>query len=76
MRIADRSFVMREYQPSEDKIDLEKNRNLEDLIGLVKTVGQVVAWAQLRSRGSQGAAIADDLINFAETKHWRKTVLS
>uniref|UniRef100_B8HPY2 DUF2252 domain-containing protein n=1 Tax=Cyanothece sp. (strain PCC 7425 / ATCC 29141) TaxID=395961 RepID=B8HPY2_CYAP4 len=74
--ITDRSFVMREYQPTEDKIDLEENRDLEDLIGLVNTVGQVVAWAQLRSNGRQGAAIADDLIEFAEKKHWRKTVLS
>jgi uncharacterized protein (DUF2252 family) len=37
-------------------------------------LGRCVAWAQLRSAGRQGSAIADDLIAFAGKKKWRRRV--
>jgi uncharacterized protein (DUF2252 family) len=38
-------------------------------------MGQCVAWAQLRSSGRQGSAIADELIAFAGRKKWRSQLL-
>jgi uncharacterized protein (DUF2252 family) len=61
-----KSYVMRELQPSQDKINLaEWNGKLGRLEKVLKTMAEVTAWAQLRSSGRQGSAIADDLITFA-----------
>lgn len=71
-------FVMREYQPSEDKIDLsssELNLDQHSLEQLMETLGNVVAWSQLRSSGRQGAANADALMDFAQNDQWHQTVL-
>jgi len=71
-------FVMREYQPTEDKIDLSSdNLNLDQqsLEKLMKTLGNVVAWSHLRSSGRQGSANADALIDFAQDNGWHKEVL-
>lgn len=69
-------YVMREYQPHEDKVDLDAiNDDPKSLEKLMKTIGQVVAWSQLRSSGRQGSAIADELIEFAQDNQWRKSVI-
>ena len=71
-------FVMREYQPSDDKIDLassELNLDQQSLEQLIADLGKVVAWSQLRSSGRQGSANADALINFAQNNHWHQEVL-
>jgi uncharacterized protein (DUF2252 family) len=71
-------FVMREYQPNEDKIDLSSdNPNLDQqsLEKLMKTLGDIVAWSHLRSSGRQGAANADALVDFAQDTQWHQEVL-
>jgi uncharacterized protein (DUF2252 family) len=72
----DKYFLLRELQPTEDKVDLEdwggKIRRLEKVI---ETMGQVIAWDQLRSTGRQGSAIADDLISFASARGWQEELL-
>lgn len=75
---ADGDFMLRELQPSQDKIDLaEWNGKLSRLAKVLKTMGQITAWAQLRSTGRQGSAITDDLIAFATENsfNWRNAVL-
>ena len=67
-------FVLRENQPSDAKVEL-KDTNQQSLEQLMKTVGKVVAWSQLRSSGRQGSANADALINFAQDTHWHQIVL-
>lgn len=70
------AYVLRGLQPSEDKVSLDRTRQsskqLQDVIG---TMGNLVAWAHLRSAGRQGSAIADELINFAQQKKWQKPLL-
>lgn len=60
-----KAFVLRALQPTHDRIDLPRLAGdlaqLEELIG---TLGKLVAWAQLRSSGRQGAANADELIGY------------
>jgi uncharacterized protein (DUF2252 family) len=72
-----KSYIIREYQPTEDKIELPAERELKDkeLKQLMQTFGQIVASAQLRSSGHQGAAIADELIDFAKQDWWSKKVM-
>ena len=45
---------------------------LEEVLG---TMGQVVAWAHLRSAGRQGSAIADALVDFGQQTAWRTALI-
>jgi uncharacterized protein (DUF2252 family) len=67
-----RPYVLRSLQPSEDRVDLSKwNGKLPRLETVIQNMAQLSAWAQLRSGGRQGSAIADDLIEFGSRKDWR-----
>jgi uncharacterized protein (DUF2252 family) len=69
-------YIIRELQPSEDRVDLEaagdRNKKLKQLM---TSLGQVVAWSLLRSSGRQGSATADELIKFAKGIKWRKKAI-
>jgi uncharacterized protein (DUF2252 family) len=70
------AYVLRALQPSEDRIDLNgPGVDLTSLQGVIRSMAQCVAWAQLRSSGRQGSAIADELIEFGLTRKWRKGLL-
>jgi uncharacterized protein (DUF2252 family) len=75
VKIKGKSYIMREYQPTEDKLDLSSHNQELKLDKLMITLGQVVAWAQLRSSGRQGSAIADELINFGQHQGWRNDLI-
>lgn len=67
-----RPYVLRSLQPSEDRVDLSSwNGKLPRLEAVVDNMAQLSAWAQLRSGGRQGSAIADDLIAFGARKDWQ-----
>jgi uncharacterized protein (DUF2252 family) len=70
------SYVLRDLQPTEDRVALDKGkrtrRRLDDVI---RTMGELVAWAELRSGGRDGAAIADELIDFGRQGKWEKQIL-
>jgi uncharacterized protein (DUF2252 family) len=74
--IGDRHCMMRELQPFEDRLALAHwHGKLGRLRRVMTTMGEAVAWAQLRSVSRQGSAGADDLIAFAHTKGWRRELL-
>ena len=50
--------------------------HLDRLQSLMTTLGQIVAWAELRSAGRQGSASADELIDFGGRKKWRTRSLA
>jgi uncharacterized protein (DUF2252 family) len=68
-------YVVKELQPSTDKINMEKAverpRQLEKYVG---DLGLLTASAQLRGSGRQQTATADELMNFAETKQWKESL--
>jgi uncharacterized protein (DUF2252 family) len=70
-------FVLRELQPSADKVDVTQLRGKpKRLTKLVETMAQVTAWGQLRSSGRDGSAIADQLIAFAQdAQQWQPDLL-
>ena len=69
-------FVLRALHPSEDRIDVQRAAaGPGGLRGLVVTLGQLLAWAQLRSAGRQGAAGPEELIDFGKTFKWRRKLL-
>lgn len=75
--IGERSYVLKELLPSQDRLVLEHwNGKLKRLEGVMQTMGQVVAWGQLRSGGRQGSASADDWIDFGRSApSWRNGLL-
>jgi uncharacterized protein (DUF2252 family) len=71
-----RSYVLRELQPTQDRVNLADHRGKpKRLKTIIEMMGQVTAWSQLRSSGRQGAAIADSLIAFAQTSAWHDPLL-
>jgi uncharacterized protein (DUF2252 family) len=72
----DKPCVLRGLQPSEDRVALDQpGLSLSDWTLLVQTLGQLVAWAQLRSSGRNGSAIADELMDFGSRPDWSDHLL-
>jgi uncharacterized protein (DUF2252 family) len=70
------SYVLRELQPSNDRLTIDDARgDSHHLRSAAKSMGQLTAWAQLRSSGRQGSATADELIAFAEASGWKKSLI-
>lgn len=75
--LGEQSFVLRELQPTADRVNLaDWNGKLKRLQRVVQTMAQVTAWGQLRSSGRQGSAIADELIAFAKVPTWHQDLLN
>jgi uncharacterized protein (DUF2252 family) len=71
------AYVLRGLQPIEDRVPIAQyHDHIGYLSGTVRSMAQCLAWAQLRSSGRQGSAIADDLIDFAQRKKWRNKLTS
>ncbi|MFC7286753.1 DUF2252 domain-containing protein [Herminiimonas glaciei] len=76
VEIQGQSYVLRALQPTEDRVPLTgQQHHLDHLLGVVRVMGQCLAWAQLRSAGRQGSAIADALIDFSARKKWQANLL-
>ena len=66
------AYVLRDLQPMEDRVALNAaQQSQSDLQKVVAQMGQLLAWAQLRSSGRQGSALADELMHFAQRKKWK-----
>ena len=75
--IAGGSYIVRELQPREDRLDLTASHGkVGRLRAGVETMARVTAWGQLRASGRQGAAVADDLIAFGLDTRWHRQVLA
>ncbi|HUX84292.1 MAG TPA: DUF2252 family protein [Chitinophagaceae bacterium] len=72
-----KTFVLRELQPTEDKMDLEKcDGKVKKLELVLNTMAQLAASGQIRSGGQQGASITDTLKAFALEKSWQPEILA
>jgi uncharacterized protein (DUF2252 family) len=68
-------FVLKELQPSIDRLDLALWRGRpRRIIQAVEGMGHVAAWAHLRGCGHYGAASAEVLQTYVAEKRWRETV--
>jgi uncharacterized protein (DUF2252 family) len=76
VRLGGKSYVLRGLQASEDRVALDrwdgKLRRLEETMA---SMGEVVAWDQLRSSGRNGSAIADELIAFGADRQWPNALI-
>jgi uncharacterized protein (DUF2252 family) len=63
--------VLKGLQPAEDRVAIgDWGKNLDRLREVVRTMGQVLAWDQLRASGRDGATNVDSLIEFAQGETW------
>ena len=71
------AYILKGLQPAEDRVALELwHGHFDRLHGLMTTLGEIVAWAELRSAGRQGSASADELIAFAGQKQWKARMIA
>jgi uncharacterized protein (DUF2252 family) len=77
VRFAGHDWVLKELQPSRDRLDLAAVHGqaapLSDAIG---SMGRLVAWSSLRSSGRQGSARADDFVAFASARDFIKPLVA
>ena len=77
LRLARSSVVLRELQPVEDRLVLASIQGqTRHLHSAIRSMGHIVAWAQLRATGRDGSATVDTLRAFARTPGWRAALLS
>ncbi len=70
------SYLLRELQPTADKLSLETNaRKLSHLGKSIETMAQVTAAAHLHGSSKLGASSAADLITFGSNLDWQQQIL-
>jgi uncharacterized protein (DUF2252 family) len=70
-------FILRGLQPSEDRVaPATWQGKLSRVDEVVRAMGQITAWAHLRSSGRGGSALADELIAFGTRSDWRNPLLA
>jgi uncharacterized protein (DUF2252 family) len=76
VKIGRGGYVLRELQPSKDRLTLKDAKGRPGrLRSVISTMARVTAWAELRSSGRQGSAVADDLIEFADDTKWQRPLI-
>ncbi len=69
-------FVLKGLQPTQDRLALaEWNGKFKRLEQVIRSMGQLAAWSQLRSGGRAGAAIADEWVAFGLRRDWQEPLL-
>jgi uncharacterized protein (DUF2252 family) len=72
----DQPFVLKELQPSIDRLDLALwRRRPRRIVQAVEGMGRVAAWAHLRGCGHFGAATAETLQAYVDSPSWREAVI-
>jgi uncharacterized protein (DUF2252 family) len=70
-------YIMKELQPTEDRLTLSRwDGKVRRLEKVMVAMGELVAWAQLRSSGRDGSVIADELIGFGKADGWQNEVVA
>jgi uncharacterized protein (DUF2252 family) len=71
LAVADTSYVLRALLPSEDRVTLRRDvQAFGRIADVVRSMGDIVASAQLRSAGRDGAATVAELTAFARGYRW------
>jgi uncharacterized protein (DUF2252 family) len=76
-RIGGASFTLRELQPSADKLDLSTTHpDRAAFEAVIKSMGELTAWAQLRCAGRDRVADIDGLMAFARNTGWSRPLIT
>jgi len=77
MELGGQPFVLRALQPAEDRVRLEApSLSSHEARALIESMAQLLAWAQLRAAGIQGAADASQLADFGRARaDWQPALM-
>lgn len=76
LEIADRSYVLKELMPRQDRLELDQwNGKLQQLERVAEAMGALAAWAHLRSAGWRHTEHPEELVAFGDEKGWQAPVL-
>ena len=76
VKLGHMSCILKELQPTANRVDLARCKGRPDLLlGVVTAMGRILAWDQLRAAGRDGAAAAGALIDFAAGRQWPRELL-
>lgn len=76
LELGTRSFVLKELQPTQDRVDVERYRSKpKRLAMMLESIADAVAWGHLRASGRGGTATADALEAFGRDDRWRDPVM-
>lgn len=76
IQMAGRSYVLRELQPSNDRLDLGAlSANAADLEPTLVSLAEIVAWDELRSASRSGSAPPGELMEFGKDRRWHRGML-
>jgi uncharacterized protein (DUF2252 family) len=76
IQMARRSYVLRELQPSNDRLDLDAlSANSADLKQTLDSLAEIVAWDELRAASRSGSAPPAELIEFGKDRRWHRGLL-
>ncbi len=70
------NYVLRELQPTEDRLNINHLRKVEELAAFAAELGEITAWAHLRGAGRHGAESVEALIAFGKRRDWQSAVLA
>lgn len=69
-------YVMRELQPSEDRMNIERLTDAAELRAFAADLGRLTAWMHLRGAGRFGAEGIEELMAFGRRRDWRKPLIA
>jgi uncharacterized protein (DUF2252 family) len=70
------SYLLRELQPSQDKIALKAGKiSLSEFEKLIETMAKVTAFAHLHGGGKSGATTIENLVSFGRTLDWHQDIV-
>lgn len=69
------SFILRELQPTEDKIVME-SLDLKKLSVIIETLAQITASGHIRGCGRRNCSTIDDLVDLVKTETWQNQVIA
>ncbi|PQJ12742.1 hypothetical protein CJD36_003060 [Flavipsychrobacter stenotrophus] len=75
-KMADNWYVVKELQPSSDRMSLEYfDQDFSRLSEVAKEMARLLAYAHLRSSGNFTASTTDELVKFAKKQQWQRDIL-
>jgi uncharacterized protein (DUF2252 family) len=74
-RLGRARYVMRDLQPSDDRMNIERLTDAAELRAFAADLGRLTAWMHLRGAGRFGAAGIEELMAFGRRRDWRKPLL-
>jgi uncharacterized protein (DUF2252 family) len=76
LEIGGRPYVLRELQPIEQRVNLAAHRgSLGKLEIVIRSMGDLTAWSELRVAGWRGSATREELSDFGADARWCKQLL-